>query len=209
MDNLSTEDIVKKYGFRFSKSLGQNFLTNTSVLQDIISGAEINKKDVVIEIGPGIGTLTRELLKAAKMVIAIEIDNDLIPILKEELKMFDNFQLIHEDVLKVDFFNITNGTDSVKIVANLPYYLTTPVITKLLNKHYNFKTFTVMIQKEVGERIAAKPNCKEYGALSVLVQYYCDVEVIGKVKPSSFIPRPKAEAGTVTQLKIFLSVKSV
>ena len=144
MDNLSTEDIVKKYGFRFSKSLGQNFLTNTSVLQDIISGAEINKKDVVIEIGPGIGTLTRELLKAAKMVIAIEIDNDLIPILKEELKMFDNFQLIHEDVLKVDFFNITNGTDSVKIVANLPYYLTTPVITKLLNKHYNFKTFTVM-----------------------------------------------------------------
>ena len=96
MDNLSTEDIVKKYGFRFSKSLGQNFLTNTSVLQDIISGAEINKKDVVIEIGPGIGTLTRELLKAAKMVIAIEIDNDLIPILKEELKMFDNFQLIHE-----------------------------------------------------------------------------------------------------------------
>lgn len=179
-------------------------MTNTSVLQDIISGAEINKKDVVIEIGPGIGTLTRELLKAAKMVIAIEIDNDLIPILKEELKMFDNFQLIHEDVLKVDFFNITNGTDSVKIVANLPYYLTTPVITKLLNKHYNFKTFTVMIQKEVGERIAAKPNCKEYGALSVLVQYYCDVEVIGKVKPSSFIPRPKVDSIVIKLIKLHI-----
>lgn len=202
MNNLSTEDIVRKYGFKFSKSLGQNFLIDTSVLQEIVDSAEIDKEDVIVEIGPGVGTLTRELLKNAKLVIAIEVDRDLIPILKRELKEFTNFQLIHMDVLKMDFSSIARDADSVKVVANLPYYLTTPIIIKLLNSHYNFKTFTIMIQQEVGERIAAKPNCKEYGALSVLVQYYCDVELIKKVSPSSFIPRPKVNSIVIKLIKL-------
>ncbi|CAB1254287.1 16S rRNA (adenine(1518)-N(6)/adenine(1519)-N(6))-dimethyltransferase RsmA [Clostridium sp. HV4-5-A1G] len=202
MNKLSTESIVKKYGFRFSKALGQNFLIDTSVLQDIVNSAEIDKGDVIIEIGPGVGTLTRELLKSAKMVYAIELDMNLIPILKEELKEFTNFQLIHKDVLKMDFSQIINVEDNIKIVANLPYYVTTPIIAKMLNENYNFKTFTIMIQKEVGERIAAKPSCKEYGALSILVQYYCDVELIRKVSPSSFIPKPKVDSIIIKLIKL-------
>lgn len=202
MSELSTEDIVKKYGFRFSKGLGQNFLIDTSVLEDIVNSAEIDKEDLVVEIGPGVGNLTRELLKAAKMVCAIEVDMNLIPILKEELKEFTNLQLIHKDVLKMDFSQIINNESSVKIVANLPYYVTTPIIAKLLNDHYNFKTLTIMIQKEVGERIAAKPDCKEYGALSILVQYYCDVELIRRVGASSFIPKPKVDSIVIKLIKL-------
>lgn len=194
MSNLSTKDIVKKYGFRFTKSLGQNFLVDESVLSDIIEGSNVNSEDFVVEIGPGVGTLTRELLKRAKRVSCIELDSDLIPILNEELKEFDNFELIHKDALKVDFNNIIGDEKSVKVVANLPYYVTTPIIAKLLNEGYNFKSLTVMIQKEVGERIAAKPSTKEYGALSILVQYYCDTEIIRRVAPSSFIPQPKVES---------------
>lgn len=194
MENLSTKDIVKKYGFRFSKSLGQNFLIDNSVLADIVDGAEISKEDLVIEIGPGVGTLTRELLKKAKKVCAIELDSDLIPILNEELKEFNNFELIHKDALKVDFSEVIGEEESVKVVANLPYYVTTPIISKLLNEQYNFKSLTIMIQKEVGERIAAKPNTKEYGALSILVQYYCDADIVRRVTPESFMPRPKVDS---------------
>lgn len=202
MSNLATKDIVKKYGFRFTKSLGQNFLVDESVLSDIIEGSNVNSEDLVVEIGPGVGTLTRELLKKAKKVICIELDSDLIPILNEELKEFDNFELIHKDALKVDFNDIIGDEKSVKVVANLPYYVTTPIIAKLLNEGYNFKSLTVMIQKEVGERIAAKPNTKEYGALSILVQYYCDTEIIRKVEPSSFIPQPKVESIVVKLNKL-------
>ncbi|NMM61610.1 16S rRNA (adenine(1518)-N(6)/adenine(1519)-N(6))-dimethyltransferase RsmA [Clostridium sp. P21] len=194
MENLSTKDIVKKYGFKFSKSLGQNFLIDDSVLQDIVDNANVNKDDLVIEIGPGVGTLTKELLKKAKKVYAIELDSDLIPILNEELKEFDNFELIHKDALKTDFNELIGTENSTKVVANLPYYVTTPIISKLLKENYKFESLTIMIQKEVGERIAAKPSTKEYGALSILVQYYCDVEIVRKVSSDSFIPRPKVDS---------------
>lgn len=194
MENLLTKNIVEKYGFRFSKSLGQNFLIDKSVLMDIVDSADVSKEDVVIEIGPGVGTLTRELLKRAKKVYAIELDSDLIPILEEELKEFNNLELVHKDALKVDFNELIGEERSVKVVANLPYYVTTPIISKLLTHQYNFKSLTIMIQKEVGERIASEPNCKEYGSLSILVQYYCDAEVVRIVSPSSFIPRPKVDS---------------
>lgn len=194
MEKNSTKEIVNKYNFKFTKSLGQNFLIDSQVLTDIVEGAEINNNDFIIEIGPGVGTLTKELLKAAKKVMAIELDSDLVPILKEELKDYENFQLINKDALKVDFNEIIGEEESVKLVANLPYYVTTPIIAKLLNGHYKFKSLTIMIQKEVGERIAAKPNTKEYGALSLLVQYYCDIKIIRKVAPSSFMPKPKVES---------------
>jgi 16S rRNA (adenine1518-N6/adenine1519-N6)-dimethyltransferase len=194
MEGLSTKDIVEKYGFKFSKSLGQNFLIDNSVLENIVSGADVSKEDFVIEIGPGVGTLTRELLRRAKRVCAIELDADLIPILTEELKEFNNFELIHKDALKVDFNEIIGEEKSVKVVANLPYYVTTPIISRLLNENYNFKSLTIMIQKEVGERIAAEPDCKDYGALSILVQYYCATEVVRRVSPSAFIPRPKVDS---------------
>lgn len=194
MSSLDTRDIVKKYGFRFTKSLGQNFLIDDTVLKDIVEGSEVSAEDFIIEIGPGVGTLTKELLKRAKKVCAVELDEDLIPILKEELKDFDNFELIHKDALKVDFNEIIGEEKSVKVAANLPYYVTTPIIAKLLKENYNFKSLTIMIQKEVGERIAARPSTKEYGALSILVQYYCDVKTIRRVAPSSFIPQPKVES---------------
>ena len=186
--------MLKKYNFKFSKSLGQNFLIDDSVLNDIVKGADVNEEDFVIEIGPGVGTLTAHLLNKAKKVTSIELDNDLIPILKEELGDNEHFSLIHNDALKVDFNEIIGDEKSVKLVANLPYYVTTPIIVNLLKNGYNFKSLTIMIQKEVAERIDAEPNCKEYGALSLLVQYYCNTKIVRKVAPSSFIPRPKVES---------------
>ena len=175
--DYKTQDLVKKYNFKFSKSLGQNFLIDDSVLTDIVEGAEVNKDDLIIEIGPGVGSLTAQLIGKAKKVVSIELDNDLIPILQEELGQYENFTLIHKDALKVDFNEIIGDEKSVKLVANLPYYVTTPIIVKLLKDNYNFKSLTIMIQKEVAERINAEPNCKEYGALSLLVQYYCDTKI--------------------------------
>lgn len=193
-DVIDTADVVKKYGFKFTKSLGQNFLIDHNVIDQIVEGAEVSSEDTVIEIGPGVGTLTKELLKRAKKVIAIEIDSDLIPILTEELKDHDNFQLIHQDAMKVDFNKIIEENENVKVVANLPYYVTTPIITNLLNAKYKFKSITVMIQKEVAERMNSEPNCKDYGSLSLLVQYYCDTKIIMKVPPMCFIPRPKVDS---------------
>lgn len=192
--DINTVELVKKHNFRFSKSLGQNFLVDQSVLNDIVQGAEISEEDHVIEIGPGVGTLTKELLKKAKKVTAIELDSDLIPILTEELGQDEKFTLIHKDALKIDFNELITKDESVKLVANLPYYVTTPIIATLLNEGYNFKSLTIMIQKEVAERINANPSTKEYGALSLLVQYYCNSEVIRKVAPSSFMPRPKVDS---------------
>lgn len=194
MENLTTSEVVKKYEFRFTKSLGQNFLIDDSVLDDIVDGAEVNEEDFIIEIGPGVGTLTRELLKKAKRVCSIELDEKLLPILQEELKDFNNFELIHKDALKVDFNELIGDEKSVKLVANLPYYLTTPIIVNLLTGGYDFKSLTIMIQKEVAERIDSEPNCKAYGAFSVLVQYYCDTEILRLVPPSAFIPQPKVES---------------
>ncbi|WP_040214068.1 16S rRNA (adenine(1518)-N(6)/adenine(1519)-N(6))-dimethyltransferase RsmA [Clostridium polynesiense] len=192
--DITTLDLVKKYNFKFSKSLGQNFLVEDSVLRDIVAGAEVSAEDHVIEIGPGVGTLTRELLKRAKKVTAIELDSDLISILTKELGDNEKFTLIHKDALKVDFNDIIEDGESVKLVANLPYYVTTPIITGLLNKGYNFKSLTIMIQKEVAERINAEPRTKEYGALTLLVQYHCSTEIIRKVSPNCFIPRPKVDS---------------
>ena len=192
--DYKTQELVKKYNFKFSKSLGQNFLIDDSVLNDIVKGADVNEEDFVIEIGPGVGTLTAHLLNKAKKVTSIELDNDLIPILKEELGDNEHFSLIQNDALKVDFNEIIGDEKSVKLVANLPYYVTTPIIVNLLKNGYNFKSLTIMIQKEVAERIDADPNCKEYGALSLLVQYYCNTKIVRKVAPSSFIPRPKVES---------------
>lgn len=192
--DVYTRDIVKRYGFKFSKSLGQNFLIDNSVLEDILGSADVSSDDVVLEIGPGVGTLTRELLKKAKKVYAVEVDSTLIPILKEELKEFDNFELINKDILKLDIKEILKEENNVKVVANLPYYVTTPIVLQLLNEDLNFKSLTVMVQKEVGERMAADPGCKEYGSLSVLVQYYCDIEIIRKVSSSCFVPSPKVDS---------------
>ncbi|MCY6959205.1 16S rRNA (adenine(1518)-N(6)/adenine(1519)-N(6))-dimethyltransferase RsmA [Clostridium brassicae] len=194
MEKLNTKDLVKKYNFKFTKSLGQNFLIDDTVLDDIVESAEVSKEDFVIEIGPGVGTLTKELLMKAKKVCAVELDSELIPILKNELASFENFQIIHKDALKVDFNEIIGDEKSVKVVANLPYYVTTPIIVRILNENYKFKSLTIMIQKEVAERIDAEPNCKEYGSLSVLVQYYCDTKIIRTVSPSSFIPQPKVDS---------------
>lgn len=192
--NYSTQELVKKYNFKFSKSLGQNFLIDESVLTDIVEGAEVNSEDLVIEIGPGVGSLTAKLLCKAKRVVSIELDNDLIPILETELGEEPNFTLIHNDALKVDFNEIIGEEKSVKLVANLPYYVTTPIIARLLKEDYKFKSLTIMIQKEVAERIDAEPNCKEYGALSLMVQYYCNTKIIRRVPPSCFIPRPKVDS---------------
>ena len=192
--DIKTQELVKKYNFKFSKSLGQNFLVDDSVLNDIVSGAEVSENDFVIEIGPGVGTLTAQILKKAKRVTAVELDNDLIPILQQELGDNPKFQLIHKDALKVDFNEVIGDEESVKLVANLPYYVTTPIIVKLLKEQYNFKSLTIMIQKEVAERIDAEPNCKDYGSLSVLVQYYCNTSIVRKVPPSCFIPRPKVDS---------------
>lgn len=201
MNKNYTEDIVKKYTFRFSKNLGQNFLMDQSVLDDIVQASEISEEDSVIEIGPGVGTLTRELLQRAKCVSAIELDDNLIPILNNELGNFDNFNLIHADAMKFDFNKLTGGSKKVKIVANLPYYITTPIISKLLNENVMFDSFTVMVQKEVGERISSEPDCKKYGALSILVQYYCDIQVVRYVSASSFVPRPKVDSIVLKLIK--------
>ena len=192
--DIKTKELVQKYNFRFSKSLGQNFLIDDSVPRDIVNGADVCEDDLVIEIGPGVGTLTVQLLKRAKRVVAIELDSSLIPILTAELGDNPKFQLIHNDALKVDFNEIIGDEKSVKLVANLPYYVTTPIIVNLLKGGYNFKSLTIMIQKEVAERMNAEPNCKDYGALSILVQYYCNTKIVRKVPPSCFIPRPKVDS---------------
>ena len=194
LKDYKTQELVKKYNFKFSKSLGQNFLIDDSVLTDIVDGASVDDKDFIIEIGPGVGTLTAKLLMKAKKVTSIELDNDLIPILQEELGEHENFDLIHNDALKVDFNSLIGDEPSVKLVANLPYYVTTPIIVKLLKDGYNFKSLTIMIQKEVAERMNAEPGNKDYGALSLLVQYYCNTSIVRKVPPTCFIPRPKVDS---------------
>lgn len=194
MADLTISEVSKKYEFRFKKGLGQNFLIDDSVLDDVVDGAEVNEDDFIIEIGPGFGTLTRALLRRAKRVCAIELDDKLLPILEDELKEFDNFELIHNDALKVDFNELIGDEKSVKLVANLPYYLTTPIIVNLLTGGYNFKSLTIMIQKEVAQRIDSEPNCKAYGAFSILVQYYCNTKILRLVPPTAFLPEPKVES---------------
>ncbi len=194
IQDVKTAELVKKYNFKFTKSLGQNFLVDQSVPRDIVDGADVGPEDLVIEIGPGVGTLTAQLLKIAKRVVAIELDDTLIPILTEELGEYPNFSLIHNDALKVNFDEVIGDEQSVKLVANLPYYVTTPIIVKLLKEKHKFKSLTIMIQKEVAERMNAEPGNKDYGALTLLVQYYCNTKIVRKVPPACFIPRPKVDS---------------
>ncbi|KXG74143.1 16S rRNA (adenine(1518)-N(6)/adenine(1519)-N(6))-dimethyltransferase RsmA [Thermotalea metallivorans] len=204
-----TKEIVERYGFKFSKSLGQNFLIDENILYKIIDGAEISKEDGVIEIGPGIGTLTQVLAERAGKVVAVEIDKNLLPILEETLREADNVEVIHQDVLKLDLHGLIRDKfegKPVKVIANLPYYVTTPIIMKFLEERIPVSSMVVMIQKEVADRMQAKPGTKDYGALSVAVQYYCEPRMITKVPKSVFIPQPKVES-TVIQLKVLENPK--
>ena len=188
-----TIEIIQKYKFTFQKKFGQNFLIDTHVLDKIIQAAGVTKEDMVLEIGPGIGTMTQYLAEAAGRVIAVEIDGSLIPILKETLADYDNITLIHDDILKVDIRALAekyNGGRPIKVVANLPYYITTPIIMGLFEKHVPLASVTVMVQKEVAERMQAGPGSKDYGALSLAVQYYAEPYVAANVPPNCFLPRP-------------------
>ncbi len=195
-----TIEIIQKYEFAFQKKFGQNFLIDTHVLDKIISAAEITKDDLVVEIGPGIGTMTQYLACAAREVVAIEIDKMLIPILKETLADYDNVTVINEDVLKVDLNKLAeekNGGRPVKVVANLPYYITTPIIMGLFENHVPLHSITVMVQKEVADRMRMGPGTKDYGALSLAVQYYAEPYLVANVPQNCFMPRPKIGSAVI------------
>lgn len=187
-------EIREKYGFKLTKSLGQNFLTDKFVIEDIIDGSDISEEDLVIEIGPGIGVITYEAAQIAKKVIAVEIDKNLIPILKETLGEFDNVEVVNKDILKTDVNELIGDEKRVKIIGNLPYYITTPIIMKLLEDKVNADSITIMMQKEVADRIKAKPGTKAYGALSIAVQYYCSIEKVTDVPRTSFVPNPNVDS---------------
>ena len=194
-----TKKIVEKYGFSFKKNFGQNFLVDERVLGTIVSSAEISKDDVVIEVGPGIGTLTQALAKEAYKVVAVEIDTTLVPILGELLSDFDNIEIINEDILKVDVNAIAEKypDKKIKMVANLPYYITTPIIMNVLENHIPVESITVMIQKEVAYRMKAQPSTKDYGSLSLAVQYYCEPYLVANVPQNCFMPRPNVDSAVI------------
>ena len=196
----NTIAVLKKYRFNFQKKYGQNFLINMGILEEIIEAAQITKDDFVLEIGPGIGTLTQVLCESAREVAAVEIDTSLIPILKEILSAYDNVEVINEDILKInlaEFVREKNGGKPIKVVANLPYYITTPIIMQLFESHAPIESITVMVQKEVAERMQQGPGNKEYGALSLAVQYYAQPEIVADVSPDSFIPQPKVGSSVI------------
>ena len=188
----NTIEILQKYNFNFQKKFGQNFLIDEHVLDKIIRAAEITKDDYVLEIGPGIGTMTQYLACAAREVTAVEIDRALIPILEDTLKEYDNVSIINEDILKVDIAALAkekNGGRPIKVVANLPYYITTPIIMGLFESHVPLESITVMVQKEVADRMQVGPGTKDYGALSLAVQYYAEPYIVANVPPNCFMPR--------------------
>ena len=188
-----TIEIIQKYEFAFQKKFGQNFLIDTHVLEKIIAAAGVTEDDCVLEIGPGIGTMTQYLAEHARSVVAVEIDKNLIPILQETLKEYENITVINDDILKVDINKLTeeyNGGRPIKVVANLPYYITTPIIMGLFEGGVPIDNITVMVQKEVAERMQVGPGSKDYGALSLAVQYYADAYIVANVPPNCFIPRP-------------------
>lgn len=225
IDPKNTIALIKAHEFNFKKRFGQNFLIDSRVLDKIISGAQIGKEDTVLEIGPGIGTLTQALCEAAGNVIAVEIDRDLIPILENTLQAYDNVRIINEDILKLDLqtlvphksSDVLSGTapidnanpmprfsgdqSSLKVVANLPYYITTPIIMGLFESGAPIKSITVMVQKEVADRMQAAPGGKDYGALSLAVQYYAKAEIIANVPPNCFIPRPNVSSAVINLVR--------
>ena len=196
----NTIAVLQKYQFNFQKKFGQNFLIDTNVLDKIISASEITKEDCVLEIGPGIGTMTQYLAESAREVVAVEIDKALIPILEDTLAGYENVTVINEDILKVDINRIVqekNQGRPVKVVANLPYYITTPIIMGLFESHVPLKSITIMVQKEVADRMQVGPGTKDYGALSLAVQYYAKPEIVANVPPNCFIPRPNVGSAVI------------
>lgn len=194
-----TKQIIKKYEFNFKKNFGQNFLVDERVLDKIVNAADINENDLVIEVGPGIGTLTQAMAKRAGKVVSVEIDKTLVPILKELLADFDNIEIINEDILKVDINEIIarHPGMKVKMAANLPYNITTPIIMGILEKHIPMESLTVMIQKEVAYRMNAKPSTKDYGSLSIVTQYYCEPYLVANVPQNCFMPRPNVDSAVI------------
>lgn len=196
----NTIAVLQKYNFNFQKKFGQNFLIDTSVLDRIISAANITKDDMVLEIGPGIGTMTQYLCESAREVVAVEIDKNLIPILGDTLSSYDNVTVINEDILKVDIKKLAdekNGGKPIKVVANLPYYITTPIIMGLFESHVPLDSITIMVQKEVADRMQVGPGTKDYGALSLAVQYYAKPEIVANVPPNCFMPRPNVGSAVI------------
>lgn len=194
-----TKEIISEYQFKFSKSLGQNFLIDENILEKIVIGSQVTKGDYVIEVGPGIGSLTQYIAEKAKSVLAIEIDKSLIPILDRTLAGYSNVKVINEDVLKLDLHKIMaeefkEPDAKIKVIANLPYYVTTPIVMKFLEEKLPIDSMTIMIQQEVAKRMEAMPSTKDYGALSIAVQYYSNPRIIAKVPPSVFIPQPKVDS---------------
>lgn len=200
-DPKRTIEVLQKYNFAFQKRFGQNFLIDTHVLEKIIEASQITRDDFVLEIGPGIGTMTQYLAEAAREVVAVEIDKTLIPILENDtLKDWDNVTVINEDILKVDIAALAqekNGGKPIKVVANLPYYITTPIIMGLFENHVPLQSITVMVQKEVADRMQTGPGNKDYGALSLAVQYYADPYIVANVPPNCFMPRPKVGSAVI------------
>ena len=196
----NTIEVLQKYNFNFQKKFGQNFLINTGILEDIIEAAEITKDDFVLEIGPGIGTMTQYLCESAREVVAVEIDKNLIPILEDTLSAYDNVEVLNDDILKVDIKALAEERNSgkpIKVVANLPYYITTPIIKGLFESHVPIDSITIMVQKEVADRMQEGPGSKEYGALSLAVQYYAHPEIVVNVPPSCFMPQPKVGSAVI------------
>jgi len=196
----NTIAVLRKYNFNFQKKFGQNFLIDTSVLERIINAAEITKDDCVLEIGPGIGTMTQYLAERAGEVVAVEIDKALIPILNDTLSKYDNVTVINDDILKIDIRKLAidkNGGKPIKVVANLPYYITTPIIMGLFESHVPLKSITIMVQKEVADRMQVGPGTKDYGALSLAVQFYAEPKIVANVPPNCFIPRPNVGSAVI------------
>ena len=196
----NTIAVLQKYNFNFQKKFGQNFLIDTRILEEIIEAAQITKDDFVLEIGPGIGTMTQYLCEAAREVAAVEIDANLIPILKDTLSEYDNVEVIHQDILKVDINALAQSKNQgrpIKVVANLPYYITTPIIMGLFESHVPIDSITIMVQKEVADRMQEGPGSKDYGALSLAVQYYAKPEIVVNVPPSCFMPQPKVGSAVI------------
>jgi 16S rRNA (adenine1518-N6/adenine1519-N6)-dimethyltransferase len=202
---VRTQAILKKYRFSFKRSLGQNFLIDTNILKKIVSFAQLDEKSGVIEIGPGIGALTEQLARTSKKVVAVEIDQRLLPILKDTLSPYENVKVIHQDMLEADVQKIIDDefieTDDIMVVANLPYYVTTPIIMKLLEEHIPIRGIVCMLQKEVAERISAKPGTKDYGSLSIAVQYYTEAETVMIVPRTVFVPQPNVDSAVIRLTK--------
>ena len=196
----NTQEIIKKYGFAFQKRFGQNFLIDGNVVEKIVREAGVTQEDFVVEVGPGIGTMTQILCENAREVTAVEIDKNLIPILADTLAAYDNVSVLNEDILKVDLNALAeekNGGRPIKVVANLPYYITTPIIMGIFESHVPVESITIMVQKEVAERMQVGPGTKDYGALSLAVQYYADAKIVLKVPASCFMPRPNVDSAVI------------